>query len=50
MTIKLAKYEKRNYVMKDNEDKEIIKLIRLKDDWKIPLINYLNKLLMRYQK
>lgn len=64
--MKLISYEKKNYVLKDKKDfeilkkiklieknrlnkkdKEIIKLIRtqLKDDWRTPLIKYLNKML-----
>ncbi len=51
MKMELTKYEKINYVMKDNEDKEVVRLIKLKDDWRnilISSINCLNKLLTRH--
>lgn len=65
MKIKLTKYEKKNYLLKDKKDliilskikelekrklnnkqKEILRLIKtqLKDDWRTPLIKYLNKI------
>ena len=69
--IKVTKFERKNYVLKDkknliilkkikeiekhklnSKDKEVIKLARtqLKKDWQTPLINYLNKLLIKYKK
>lgn len=35
-----------------SEDKKVVSLIRtqLKDDWRTPLINYLNRLLVKYKK
>lgn len=68
--MKITKYEKKNYVLKDkkdlvillkikglekkrlkNDDKEAVKLIKtqLKDDWRTPLIAYLNKLIKKYK-
>ena len=46
---KIKALEKKNL---DNKDKIIIKLIRtqLKDDWRTPLINSLNKLNIKYKK
>ena len=46
---KIKLLEKNNL---DNKDKIVIKLIRaqLKNDWRTPLINFLNKLIMKYKK
>jgi len=46
---KIKELERKNLT---KNDKEIIKLIRtqLKDDWRLDLIKYLNKLLKRYKK
>lgn len=46
---KIKKLEKNNL---SSNDKGVIKLIRtqLKDDWRTPLINFLNKIQARYRK
>lgn len=47
----LAKIKKLEKMKITDADREIILLIRtqLKDDWRTPLINYLNKMMRRYR-
>lgn len=48
----LSKCKELEKLKLSKQDKEIVKLIRtqLKRDWRSPLINYLNKLLLKYKK
>ena len=71
MNLKINKYERDNYVLREKrdliilfkirllenkilsqKDKELVNLIKtqLKRDWRAPIIGYLNKLIIKYQK